>query len=91
MSQKESSEEIQKVILTLSEIKEDDSVPKNIRIRIDTIINCLNKEEKEACLNIDEALQSLDDISNDSNLPVYTRVEILNIMSSLEITNRSLA
>lgn len=71
------------IISTLSVIKEDDSVPRNVKNRIDTAINCLNKDGREDCLKVDEILQELDDISNDPNLPNYTRVEILNIISIL--------
>jgi len=71
------------IILTLNIIKEDDGVPKNIKSKIDSAINCLNNNNKDSCLRIDEILQELDDISNDPNIPNYTRVEILNIIGIL--------
>ena len=71
------------IILTLNVIKEDESVPRNVRSKIDNAINCLNNNNKEACLKIDEILQELDEISNDPNIPNYTRVEILNIIGVL--------
>jgi uncharacterized protein (UPF0147 family) len=74
------------IVFTLSEIKEDSSVPRNIRVRVDKAICCLG-QEREVCLNVDEALQELEDVSNDPNLPIYTRIEILNIISSLEVFN----
>ena len=77
------NQELIDIISTLSVIKGDNSVPRNIRSKIDSAINCLNKEEKETCLRIDEILQELDEISNDPNLPNYTRVDILNLISDL--------
>ncbi len=77
------NEDFNKIISTLSVIKEDDSVPRNVRSKIDGAILCLNNNTKEDCLKVDETLQELDDISNDPNLPNYTRVEILNIISML--------
>ena len=77
------NEEFDKIILTLSLIKENDGIPKNVKFKIDNAINCLNNNNKEACLKIDEILQELDDISNDPNIPNYTRVEILNIIGLL--------
>jgi len=71
------------IILTLNVIKEDESVPRNVRSKIDNAISCLNNNNKEACLKIDEILQELDEISNDPNIPNYTRVEILNIIGVL--------
>ena len=83
----EHSEEIQQIAVSLSGIREDDSIPKNVRIRIEKAFSCLTQEGREACLNIDEALQELDGLSNDPNLQVYIRVEILNIVSALETVN----
>ena len=77
------NEEFINIISTLSVIKGDDSVPKNVRSKIDNAINCLNNDSKEACLKVDEILEELDEISNDPNLPNYTRVEILNIIGLL--------
>ena len=77
------NEEFINIISTLSVIKEDDSVPKNVRSQIDNAINCLNNDSKEVCLKVDEILEELDEISNDPNLPNYTRVEILNIIGLL--------
>lgn len=81
-------EQLKNITSTLCGIRDDDSVPKNVRTRMEKVMNCLNQEDKEACLNINEALQELSEVSNDPNLPVYTRVEILNIISALEIANQ---
>ncbi|MBU1204173.1 MAG: UPF0147 family protein [Nanoarchaeota archaeon] len=84
-----SFENMKDITFTLSKIKDDVSVPKNVRIKIDKVVCCLNQEGKEIDLNVNEALQELDDLSNDPHLPVYTRVEILNIISALEVANMS--
>ena len=77
------SQEFNEIISTLNVIKEDDSVPRNVRSKIDDAILCLTNGNKETCLKVDETLQELDEISNDPNLPNYTRVEILNIIGML--------
>jgi len=77
------NKEFNNIATTLSVIKEDDGVPKNVKSRIEDAINCLINENKEECLKIDEILQELDEISNDPHLPTYTRVEILGIISVL--------
>ena len=74
------SENIEFLTDKLNLIKSDDSIPRNIRVRIDQTINCLNNNNKDLFLKIDEALQELDEISNDPNLPNYIRVEILNLI-----------
>ena len=70
------------IITLLSSIKEDNSVPKNIRFRIDDTIALLNNN-CEDCLKISQVLNELEEISNDPNIPSYTRIEILNIVSIL--------
>ena len=74
--------EINDIIIILQSIREDNSVPKNVKSKIDTTIVSLNSS-CEVSLRIDQALQELSEISNDPNVPAYTRIEILNIISAL--------
>lgn len=78
------NEEIDSILNILTLIKDDNSVPKNIKSKINSAICCLNNDEKELSLKINSVLQELDDVSNDKNLPPYTRVEILNLIGMLE-------
>jgi len=77
------NEELNSILITLNLIREDDSVPRNVKARIDSAICCLNDGEKDFSLKINSVLQELDEVSNDKNLPTYTRVEILNIIGVL--------
>ena len=77
------NEQIDLILNTLNLIKEDDSVPRNVKAKIESAICCLNDNEKDISLKINSVLQELDDVSNDKNLPNYTRVEILNIIGIL--------
>ena len=73
-------------IQTLEELGEDANIPKNIKIKIQNIINIL-KESTETPIKINKALNELDEISNDSNIDSYTRTQIWNIVSILEKVN----
>ena len=75
--------ELDVVINSLSEIKEDITVPRNVRTKIESIINTL-KEDIEISIKINKTLNEIDEISNDVNLQSYTRTQIWNVMSSLE-------
>ena len=75
-------DELEDVITILHSIREDNSVPKNVKSRIDLTIGSLNSES-EVSLRIDKALQELSEISNDPNIPAYTRIEVLNLISLL--------
>ncbi|MBS3156335.1 UPF0147 family protein [Candidatus Woesearchaeota archaeon] len=75
-------EQVREVISVLEMIKEDGSVPKNVKGKIDLTITSLSSDN-ETSIKVDKALQELGDMSNDPNIPIYTRVEILNIISML--------
>ena len=83
MSSKELTEE---AIETLEELGEDSNIPKNVKIKINNIIDML-KGETEPSIKINKALSGLDEISDDPNLDSFTRTQIWNIVSILEKIN----
>jgi len=66
----------------LIELKEDISVPKNVRMKVDKVIKIL-KEESEIPIKASKALNELEEIAEDVNLESYTRTQIWNIISIL--------
>jgi len=75
--------EVDSLINSLNELHADTALPKNVRIKIDSVISTL-REDAEMSIKANKALNDLDEISNDSTLQAYTRTQIWNIMSSLE-------
>ncbi|MBI3035596.1 UPF0147 family protein [Candidatus Woesearchaeota archaeon] len=75
--------ELDIVMGSLSEIHSDANVPRNVRAKMELIINTL-KEETELLIKVNKALNELDSIGSDVNLQAYTRTQIWNIMSALE-------
>lgn len=67
----------------LDEIQEDLAVPRNVRLKIQSIVSTL-KEGIELSIKVNKALNELGEIVNDVNLQAYTRTQIWDIMSSLE-------
>jgi uncharacterized protein len=65
-------------------ILEEDSVPRNVRLKIKDAISALENEEFEKSLRANKALQELDTLSDDPNIPSYVRPQIWNIVSQLE-------
>ena len=74
--------EVDSVINSLNEIQADSTVPRNVRTKIENIINTL-KEGTES-IRVSKALNELDEIAGDINLQAYTRTQIWNVMSVLE-------
>ena len=67
----------------LNELKEDATVPKNVRLKIGAVIQIL-KEESEPSIKISKALNELEEIADDVNLQSYTRTQFWNVISILE-------
>jgi len=82
-----SNEEINSIIETLAELEGDATVPKNVKLKIQGIINNL-KEDVEPPIKISKALSELDEIADDINLQAYTRTQIWNAVSALEKINK---
>jgi hypothetical protein len=76
-------EKIEDINSILDDLKEDTTLPKNIKTKLDHIQKVLS-EEKDPILKINTALNELDDITNDSNIQSYTRTQLWNISSLLE-------
>ena len=76
-------EKVNEIIDVLSELKEDISVPKNIKVKITDIIAIL-RDDSELSIRINKVLNELDDIADDTNMQAYTRTQIWNIVSMLE-------
>lgn len=77
-------EKVQGIIEALNELAEDNTVPRNIKNRVESMIGMLKEEGQDMSIKIDKALGELDEISEDSNLQPYTRTQIWNISSMLE-------
>lgn len=80
------TEKTKEVIDALLEVANDNTIPKNVREKINNIITNL-KHQDELSLKIDRALHELEEISEDSNLQAYTRTQVWNIASMLESLN----
>ncbi|MFA5887901.1 MAG: UPF0147 family protein [Candidatus Nanoarchaeia archaeon] len=77
-------ENIISLVETLSQIEQDDSVPKNVRTRLQNAMAALQENTKDNKINANKALQELDEVSDDANVPSYIRTQIWNVCSMLE-------
>jgi len=82
------ADEIKETITILSQIEQDYTVPRNVRLKISNAISALSEKDKTIPVKINRSLQELDDIVDDPNIPIYTRTQIWNIISTLEIQNK---
>ena len=74
---------VEDAVSLLNELKDDTSVPKNIKFKIECVINAL-QEECEVSIKINKAMNELEDVADDANLQSYSRTQVWNIVSLLE-------
>ncbi len=78
-----SENEFSEIQAVLEDLCEDNSVPKNIKTKFQTMIESFDRPG-EASAKVNEALHNLDEIGDDTNLQSYVRTQIWNIVSMLE-------
>ncbi len=79
-------QDVKEVIVVMSELLNDNTVPRNIKAKIETIIHSLG-ENTDKSLRLNKALSILEEISDDNNIQPYTRTQLWNIVSMLESLN----
>ncbi|MGM5482551.1 MAG: UPF0147 family protein [Nanobdellota archaeon] len=80
----ETDDRLASIIEALEELQDDNTVQRNIKVKITSIIETL-KQDEELSIRINKVLNELDEISNDNNLHSYTRTQIWNVVSLLEM------
>ena len=77
------------IIEEMEQILSDNTVPKNVRIKVKCVVDVLKGVEKESfAIKIDQSLQELDEVSDDPNVPTYAKTQIWNVVSMLERCNK---
>ena len=74
---------IEEAISLLTELKEDSTVPKNVKAKIENIISVLGKGP-DVSIRVNKAMNELEEVADDSNLQPYSRTQVWNIVSLLE-------
>lgn len=75
--------ELEGIISALNDIKADNSVPKNVKEKVDKAILSLESDD-DMTTKVHKALQELDDLSDDTTMQSFTRTQIWNVVSCLE-------
>lgn len=75
--------QINDIVDFLNELLEDNTVPKNLKAKIEMIRSILESKD-DISIKVDRAVLELEEIQNDSNLQPYLRTQIWNVVSMLE-------
>jgi uncharacterized protein (UPF0147 family) len=68
----------------LDELKDDNTLPKNVRSSVMRIIDFLKDDNQEISIRVDKAMQELEEISSDINVQAYSRTQLWHVVSMLE-------
>lgn len=79
----EQKDPLQSVLEAITDMKEDSTIPRNVKAKLTQIAEMLNSEG-DLTMHVNKALGTLDEVSDDVNLQSYTRMQLLNIVSMLE-------
>tara|TARA_Y100000031_G_C8121603_1_gene338481 strand:+ start:484 stop:732 length:249 start_codon:yes stop_codon:yes gene_type:complete len=76
---------IEDLISGLENILDDTTIPKNVRQKINSIIEFLkDNTEEDLRLKKDKCLAILETVNEDPNLPQFLRMQLFNISSLFE-------
>ena len=75
--------EFEEVIYALTELEQDSLVPKNIKTKINGMLEFI-KENSDSSMKINKLLAELEEISCDVNLQPFIRTQFWDISSMLE-------
>jgi uncharacterized protein (UPF0147 family) len=82
------SDELQMVLESLKELGEDDSIPRNVRAKLNEMRSIL-KTDETLSIRLNKALSALEEVSEDTNIQPFTRTQIWGLASMLESINAS--
>jgi uncharacterized protein (UPF0147 family) len=77
-------EKLQRIVDTLGQLSDDNSVPRNVRRGALSAKGELTKQKVPLDVRIASAVYVLDDLANDPNIPTHGRTAIWSIVSNLE-------
>jgi uncharacterized protein len=77
--------ELKDVIGTIREMLDDPALQKNIKQKLDKVVQELNNSDpKTLKLKIDKCINDMEEISNDANIQSFVRTQVWGIVSMLE-------
>lgn len=78
-------QELQDVFEIFKEMSEDQTISKNVKIKISGMQKELeSSSEEDLSLKANKILSDLEEISNDVNIPMHVRMSVYRITSLLE-------
>lgn len=78
-----SEDKIRNIVEYLVEMKEDSTVSRNVKAKMDEVIAIL-KENSDLSIKKDRAVHIFDILNDDVNIDSFTRTQLWNVVSLIE-------
>jgi uncharacterized protein len=79
-----SNQKIQNIVEYLDEMKQDSTVPKNVKLKMEEVILILNNGESDLFIKKDRAIHIFEELDEDINIDSFTRTQLWNVISLIE-------
>lgn len=81
------NDEVAEIISLLEDLQQDNTVPRNVKTKLNEMKNSLENESGELSLKVNKILSDVEEIANDINIPMFVRTQIWSLTSMLESLN----
>jgi hypothetical protein len=75
---------VNEIIERLDSLSQEESVPRNMKIKIKSACEALSCDDPNIAIKINKSLQELEDVSSDVNTPSDIKTALWSITSELE-------
>ena len=84
------ADNLKQAIEMLQEMQQDNSISKNVRMKVSVMQKELEESKKEELsLKVNKILSELEELSSDMNLPMFVRTQIWSLTGILETLGRN--
>ncbi|MFT4308162.1 MAG: UPF0147 family protein [Candidatus Woesearchaeota archaeon] len=77
-------EPLQQALAILDDLRDDSTLPRNVRQSITSIFEMLSDESIDISIRVDKAMLELEQICSDANIQSYSRTMLYQVTSNLE-------
>lgn len=79
-----SAPQFNNILITLTELKQDNTLPKNMQVRLTNAIKIISEGKDEFSIKKSKIISELEEMNEDVNIQPYVRNQIFTVFSLLE-------
>ncbi len=79
-----SQDQFNTVLVALTELQQDTTLPKNVQIKLLNAIRILSENKDESSIKKNRVLSEIEELNEDINMQPYVRNQLFTVVSLLE-------